>query len=146
VITPAERARLVAWAKKKAVPVASCVAARIRLDHLSLRDATHDELLALVVVLADAADPVALRAVCAGKDDGGPVVTDRDLNLRRAHAECERLRAEGREVPVRLRLLEAAYQTGRREPRPRPDGLMAGLRHDEAAARKDAAREKVRAA
>ena len=126
----AERAALIAWAKRKATPVASCVAARIRLDHLSLRDASYDELLALVVVLSDAVDPVALRAVTEGKDDGSPAVTDRDLMLRKAHAECVRLRDGRREVPLRLRLLDAEYMTAHRKPALRPEGL-AGIRHDE---------------
>ena len=45
-----------------AVPVASCAAAGVRLGHL-LADASRDELLALVGVLAAAVDPVRLRTV-----------------------------------------------------------------------------------
>ena len=41
-MTPQDRARLIARAKALAVPVASCVAARLRPDHLR-RGLTEDE-------------------------------------------------------------------------------------------------------
>jgi len=68
-MTPQQRAALIARAKSLAIPVASCVAARLRPDHL-LRDASRDELAALVIVLAEAADPVVLREVVKAQDDG----------------------------------------------------------------------------
>lgn len=65
----ARRLALIARAKRLAVPVASCVAASVRPDHL-LRDASRDELAALVIVLAEGSDPVRLREVCRAGDDG----------------------------------------------------------------------------
>lgn len=72
-MTPARRTALIAAAKAKAVPVASCVAASIRPDHLladvDTEDLT-DLLKALVIVLAEGADPVRLREACRAGDDG----------------------------------------------------------------------------
>jgi hypothetical protein len=62
---------------------------------------------------------------------------DRDRVLRQAHARVRRLRETGEPVPFWLRLLEAECQGRVRKPRRRPDGLMARIRHDEAAARWD---------
>lgn len=72
-MTPATRARLIAAAKRKAVPVASCVAASVRPDHLFADVAPEDLtplLMALIVVLAEGADPVRLREACRAGDDG----------------------------------------------------------------------------
>jgi hypothetical protein len=67
------RAALIARAKLKAGPIASCVAASIRPDHL-LADVDPEDLTdllkALVVVLAEGADPVRLRDACAAGSDG----------------------------------------------------------------------------
>lgn len=68
-MTPADRAVLIATAKRLAIPVASCVAASIRPDHL-LSARSRDELMALVIVLAEAAHPVRLREVVQAGDDG----------------------------------------------------------------------------
>jgi len=107
-MTPEERAALIVRAKQLAPPVAACVAARLRPDHL-LRDATRDELAALVIVLAEAVDRAVLRVVAAAGEDG-PVVTDRTMLLRRAHREANRLREKGEPVPLRVGVLENEYQ------------------------------------
>lgn len=73
VVTPADRAAFLARAKLKAGPIASCVAASIRPDHLFADVAPEDLtplLMALVVVLAEGADPVRLREACRAGDDG----------------------------------------------------------------------------
>jgi hypothetical protein len=136
-VTPAERAQLVAQAKRKAIPVASCVAARVRPDHLRLREMGEDGLIALVLILAAAADPVALRAVVNEPDDGYPDAEAR--SLRAAHAECNRLRAAKQPVPTRVALLEAEYQRSVAKPAPKA-GLLAEIRSDEAQKRADAAK------
>ncbi len=119
-MTPEQRDALIARAKKVAVPVASCVAARLRPSHL-LPGLSRDELEALVLVLAEAVDPVRLRLVVAAGEDG-PVVTDRAVTLRKAHSEVNRLRGEGLPVPLRLGLLEGEYQEQVRAARSRRAG------------------------
>lgn len=143
-MTPESRSAAVAVAKSKAVPVASCVAARLRPDHLGLRQMSQDELIALVLVLAAAADPVALRAVVAAPDDGYPDASER--NLKAAHAECNRLRAAKQPVPTRVALLEAEYQRTVPRAAAKPAGLLAQIRSDEAKRRAEAAKEADRAA
>lgn len=67
------RLALIAAAKRKAIPIASCVAASKRPDHLFADVAPEDFtdlLAALVVVLAEGSDPVRLREVCQVGDDG----------------------------------------------------------------------------
>lgn len=118
-MTPAERAALITRAKALAIPVASCVRAGIRPDHL-IGDASRDLLAALVIVLAESADPVRLRAVTAAAEDG-PDVTDLDVSLRVAHRQVNRLRERRRPVPVRLAALESQYQRRRREARAAED-------------------------
>jgi hypothetical protein len=105
---PAGRVALIARAKSIAIPVASCVAARVRPDHL-IGDLSRDELAALVLVLADAADPVALRAVTQATEDG-PDITDEDIRLRKAHAHAQALRDAGKAVPARVRALDRQYR------------------------------------
>lgn len=105
-----DRAALVARAKSLATPVVSCVAARIRPDHL-IRDASRDELLALVIVLAEAADPVRLRLVTEAVEDGRDF-TERDVLLRKAHSRVNALQASGQPVPLKLGVLESEYQAG----------------------------------
>lgn len=106
----AERAALITRAKSLAAPVASCVAASLRPDHL-LTSCTWEELAALVIVLADAADPTRLRAVVEA-DDGKPSPGPGELRLRRAHAEYVALRKTlpADEIPRYLARLEAGYQ------------------------------------
>jgi hypothetical protein len=104
-----QRASLIAWAKAKAVPVTSCVTARLHPDHL-IGNASRAQLAALVIVLAEAADPGKLRAVAETSDDGRPAITDRALMLRRAHTEFRALSRDGAPVPGRLRILEREYQ------------------------------------
>lgn len=62
------RAHLVACAKSVAVPVASCVAASVPPAHL-LDAMTRDELAALVVVLAEAADHDRLGEIVSASDE-----------------------------------------------------------------------------
>lgn len=118
-LTDADRDALIARAKSAAVPVASCVAARIAPAHL-IGGMSRDELAALVIVLAEAADPVRLRAVTRATDDGTPGVTDLDLRLRAAHAEAQRLRYNGQPVPQVMRRLDGIYHSRRKQARQEP--------------------------
>jgi hypothetical protein len=112
-VTRIDRAALMARARSLAIPVHSCVTARIRPDHLIGRDAaSRDELAALVILLAEAADPVRLRAVVNATEDG-PDVTDGELRLREGHAQVNALRRAGRPVPLALRVLDSQYRRGR---------------------------------
>ena len=108
-LSPAERSALISHAKRIAVPVTSCVAANLAPAHL-LAGLSRDELLALVVVLADCAEPGRVRAVVAAEDDGRPSPSGHDLRLRAAHREFERMRVAYEDPPVWLRRLEAQYQ------------------------------------
>lgn len=111
-LTPAERAALTATAKSKAIPVASCVAARIPPAHI-VGDMTRDELLALVIVLAEAVDTATLRAVVQAVDyDYTPA--DPAARQRVAHAEAVRLRAAHQPVPLVIRHLDSAYRLSRK--------------------------------
>jgi hypothetical protein len=107
-MTPADRDALIARAKRLAVPLASCVAARILPDHL-IGTASRAELAALVLVLAEAADPVTLRAVVQATETG-PDITPVDVMLRKAHAHAEALRSAGLPVPPRVRALDGQYR------------------------------------
>jgi hypothetical protein len=112
--TPDCGASLIAAAKRAATPVAAAVTARIPPDHLI--GMSRDELMALVIVLAEAADPVTLRDIIAADDDGGePQVTAADL--RYAHAEAARLRRAGERVPTSIRILDNAYHDAGRAAR-----------------------------
>jgi len=108
-MTPADRAALIARAKSAAIPVSSCVAARIPPAHI-IGGMTRDELTALVIVLAEAADPARLRVVVRAEDDGRPGVTDLDLTYRAAHTEAGRLRTARLPVPLAVRALDSAYR------------------------------------
>ncbi len=113
-MTPGQRAALIAAAKRKAVPVASCVQASLRPDHL-FADVPPEDLegllMALVVVLAEAADPHALQAVVSvSDDDGRPDLSRRDVMLRKAHTEVVLLVRKGQPVPARLRMLDREYR------------------------------------
>ncbi len=112
-MTPAYRAALIARAKSAAIPVSSCVAARISPAHV-IGGMTRDELAALVIVLAEAADPVRLRVVAQAVDDGAPDLTDLDLRYRAAHAEAQRLRSARLPVPNGVRALDNAYRESRK--------------------------------
>jgi len=106
-LTPADRASLIARAKRAAVPVANCVAGRLKSGHIT-GEMTREELEALIIVLAEAADHALLREVCATDDDDGqPDATPADL--RRAHTEAGRLRRDGMVVPNSIRILDNAY-------------------------------------
>lgn len=111
-MTSAQRTQLIGRAKSLAVPVASCVAARVPPDHL-LQARTWDELAALVIVLAEAADPLRLRAVTASHEDGDPRLSV-DV-LREAHRIHSQLRQAGVEVPPRIAGLERMYQRWRKQ-------------------------------
>jgi hypothetical protein len=109
-----DRAALMARARSLAIPVHSCVTARIRPDHLIGREAaSRDELAALVILLAEAADPARLRAVVEAVEDELPAV-DEAARLRTAHAQVQALRAAHRRVPAGLRVLDAEYHQRRR--------------------------------
>jgi hypothetical protein len=107
-LTPRQRASLIAWAKRKAVPVTSCVNAGICPEHL-LEDATEAQYAALVIVLAAAVDPVRLRTVLAAEDDGTPAEVTEEA-LKWAHAEVRRLREAKRPIGGALTRLEWRYQ------------------------------------
>lgn len=115
-MTPAYRASLIARAKRAAEPVARSVAGGLPVDWL-IGDMDREQLLALVLVLADAADPARLRAVVRAEDDDAPGVTDADLKLRAAHAEAVRLRKAKRPVPFQVRVLDTAYCQARKQAR-----------------------------
>ncbi len=111
-LSHAERTALITRAKSLAVPVASCVAASLRPDHL-LADATWDELAALVIVLAEAADRQCLQAIAAAGEDQCAVTGLHELRLRQAHTEVRRLRKDGiaaEDMPQYLVRLEREYQ------------------------------------
>ena len=108
-MTPAYRAVLIARAKSAAIPVSSCVAARIPPAHI-IGGMSRDELAALVIVLAEAVDPARLRAVVQAEDDGTPGLTDLDLTYRAAHTEAGRLRTAGLPVPLAVRAMDSAYR------------------------------------
>ena len=105
----AARAALIAWAKRKAVPVASCVQASLPPSHL-IGDASRDQLAALVIVLAEAADPGKLREVTEAADDGFPDRAARRERLRKAHQEARKLRVAGEPVPASLVILDREYE------------------------------------
>jgi hypothetical protein len=115
-LTPANRAALIATAKRAATPVASCVAASIPPAHI-LGKMTRAELSALVIVLAEAVDHARLREVIAAGDDGTPAVRVAAAapegttaeRLRRAHTEASRLRRAGLAVPNQVRRDDNAY-------------------------------------
>ena len=108
ILTRRQRAALITWAKRKAVPVTSCVNAGICPEHV-LDDATEDRYAALVIVLAAAVDPVRLRTVLAAEDDGTPAEVTGEA-LKWAHAEVRRLREAGRPISPALGRLEWQYQ------------------------------------
>ena len=113
-MTRIDRAALMARARSLAIPVHSCVSARIRPDHLiGPEAASRDELAALVILLAEAVDPARLRAVVAASEDG-PDFTDEDVRLREAHRQVNALRRAGRPVPLRLGALDSRYRMKRR--------------------------------
>src|SRR4051794_38194414 len=96
------RVALIGGAKAAAPAVVSCVQARLRPDHL-LQNRTWEELAALVIVLAEAADPAVVREVAeAPADDGRPDPERRGEMLRTAHNQASAYRAMGRPVPARL--------------------------------------------
>ena len=107
-MTGVDRDALVARAKQLAVPVANCTAAGIPPSHL-IGDASWHELFALVLVLADAADPARLRAVCAARDGGGTPEGEWE-RLRRAHAKAEAMRRAGIPRPLTLRAADGQYR------------------------------------
>jgi hypothetical protein len=106
-MTPAERDALIARAKFVAPVVVKCVEGRLSPGHIT-RKLSREEIEALVLVLADAVDPVRLRVVVSADEDG-PDVTDRDLLLRRAHADAKAYRRDGKPVPEHVRRLDNEY-------------------------------------
>ena len=123
-MTPAQRAALIVRAKRLAVPVVSCVRAGLRHDHLT-GDLSRDHLQALVVVLAECADPARLKAVTEAPGDTGMPQLSREDVLRRAHAEYQRLQRDGTGIPHRVRLLESEYRSGNKQRRAEADHASA---------------------
>lgn len=130
-MTPADKDALVARARSLATPVANCVAAGIPPAHL-IGEASWHELYALVLVLADAADPYTLRIVAEASDDG-PEMTGEDDRLREAHRQAERLRRAGHPVPLLLRVADGEYHARRKALRERDAKVLAGGRDEQAA-------------
>lgn len=115
-MTPQQRTALITRAKQLAVPVASCVAASIRPDHL-LRDVTDPAvLLALITVLAEAADPVRLREVVKADDGGGTPSLTPLAGHRNAGqiAQYAWLRREGKDISEAAAGLGIAKRTAER--------------------------------
>ena len=103
------RATLIAAAKTLAGPFAASVQARLRPDH-HLEGLSRDELTALAIVLAEAADPAILRAIAGEPDDGRPALDRRDVMLRTAHTQAQAWRRRyGTGLPARLAMLEREY-------------------------------------
>lgn len=115
-MTPAKRNALIIRAKGLAIPVASCVRAQLQPGHL-LNNLTREELLALIVVLADCSSPRRLRAVTQAPGDEGLPVEDRQAMLRAAHAEYTRLLRVKQPIPGKLRLLNSEYRRVNKERR-----------------------------
>ena len=106
----AARASLIAAAKARATAVVSCVQARLSPSHV-LAACSRDDLQALIIVLAEAADPAVLRAVVGVRDDDGrPDLTRRQTKLREAHSQVVQLRKARADVPEQLRVLDNAYR------------------------------------
>jgi hypothetical protein len=99
----------VARAKKLARPAAALAAAGLGPGDL-LANASRADLVALVAVLAAAADPGKLEAVTSQPGDALMSLEDRSAVLRRAHAERTRLDRAGLQVPPGLCELDAEYQ------------------------------------
>ena len=115
-MTPADRGALIVRAKRLAVPVVSCVRAGLRHDHLTAA-LSRDQLQALVIILAECADPARLKAVTEAPGDTGMPQLSREDVLRRAHAEYQRLQRDGKGIPHRVRLLESEYRSGNKRRR-----------------------------
>lgn len=106
----ATRATLIAAAKARATAVVSCVQARLSPSHI-LDGCTEADLRALVIVLAEAADPGVLRVVVDVRDDDGrPDMTRYQAKLREAHSQVVQLRNAKKYVPDHLRVLDNAYK------------------------------------
>lgn len=100
---------LIEQAKSRAAPVHSCVRARVQPGHLIGTDTGVEELLALVIVLAEVADSRRLAELVRLPGDEGLAV-GRDALLAAAHTQVWHLRKAGMPVPLRLGLLENEYQ------------------------------------
>jgi hypothetical protein len=108
-LNAADRASLIAAAKARATAVVSCVQARLSPSHI-LDRCSREDLAALVIVLAECADPAVLRAVVNARDDDGkPDLSRREVMLRKARTEAARLRRGNQHVPARIGDLEREY-------------------------------------
>ena len=110
-------ATLIAQAKSRATPVASCVRARVQPSHLIGEDTPVKELLALITVLAEVADHRRLAELAKLPGDEG-LPTGEGALLRAAHAHVWHLKRDGRPVPYQLRLLDSEYGCRRERKRP----------------------------
>ncbi len=111
----ARRAALIARAKARATAVTACVQARLSPAHI-LGECSRADLTALVVVLAEAADPAVLRAVVSVcDDDGRPDLSRHQAKLREAHSQVVQLRKARKPVPEQLRVLDSAYRLSQRK-------------------------------
>ena len=116
---------LIGQAKGRAAPLHSCVRARVQPGHLIGTDTGVEELLALVIVLAEVADPRRLAELVKLPGDQGLAV-GRDALLQAAHAQVWHLRKAGQPVPTRLGVLENEYQADRKQRRTAvPEGKAA---------------------
>jgi hypothetical protein len=107
---------LIEQAKSRAAPVHSCVRARVQPGHLVGTDTGVEELLALIIVLAEVADSRRLAELVKLPGDEGLAV-GRDALLQAAHAQVWHLRKNKQPVPLRLGLLENEYQADRKQRR-----------------------------
>src|ERR1700748_3018938 len=120
------RAALIAAAKARATAVVSCVQARLSPSHI-LDGCAEADLRALVIVLAEAADPAVLRAVVEARDDDGrPDMTRHQAKLREAHSQVVQLRKARQPVPEQLRVLDNAYRLAPQQAATTTEGGGAG--------------------
>ena len=112
ILTPRQRASLIAWAKARAMLIVPRVAARVSVDHI-LSDASWEQLATLVIVLAESVDPVRLREVAIARDIMVAPDADPDMTGKLALAEYRRLRAHHLPVPPRIREMALAHDRER---------------------------------
>jgi hypothetical protein len=121
-VNAATRASLIAAAKARATAVVSCVQARLSPHHV-LDTCSRDDLVALIMILAEAADPGILRAVVTvAEDDGRPDLTRHQAKLREAHSQAVQLRKARQPIPEQIRVLDNAYRLAQKQEQAAPTG------------------------